>query len=101
MATNEGILAIEFEIHNEKAGALRRAGAVLEELLRNLRQLDADLAGAAPEARPRIEARRKEQWREAERHLWYLIVQRESLGVSRHEDVYSMYGIPKGMVARL
>lgn len=101
MAERDSMQALDYEIAREKAGALRRVAGVLEQHLTDLRSVQATLEGASDADRPRIEKRTSELWRESERTLWYLIVQREAMGLSHHDDVYISYRIPKGMVPRL
>lgn len=70
-------LAIEEELKAERAASLGRAGAALERAL------------AAWRGQPTPDA-----LREAQKRLWYLIVQREAMGLLKHRDVYDAYGVP-------
>ena len=74
--------ALSHELMQERASALRTCTERLETAL-------AQLAAADPEGR---------EWRalhrEAQRLLWNLVVQRESLGLHRHDTVYEVLGIP-------
>lgn len=72
-------LAIEQELKAERASSLGRAGAALERAMTAWRETP------SPEAR-----------REAQKRLWYLIVQREALGLFKHRDVYETYAVPSG-----
>jgi len=71
-------LAIEQELKAERAASLGRAGAALESALAAWR--------AAPSPTTQ---------KEAQKRLWYLVVQREAIGLRRHRDVYELYGVPK------
>jgi hypothetical protein len=71
-------LAIEHELKAERAASLGRAGAALE------RALAAWRAAPGPET-----------LREAQKRLWYLVVQREAMGLRRHRDLYEAYAVPK------
>ncbi len=73
---------IELEILREKASALHRVGDRLQRLITRLQ------AGGLSTAD--YECVR----REAERYRWYLMVQREAIGLVRHDDVMAVYPIP-------
>ena len=45
-------------------------------------------------ARARIVARHRELRAEAENQHWYLIVQREAMGLRHHGDIYELYRLP-------
>ena len=72
-------LAIEQELKAERAASLGRAGAALE------RALDAWRRSPTPT-----------NVREAQKRLWYLVVQREAMGLNRHREVYDVYAVPRG-----
>jgi hypothetical protein len=81
-------LPVELELMAEKASALAQASAKLEAAL-------AALAAADQPAAPDETRKRRSQLRaEAARRLWYLIVQREAIGLRSHEDVFRLYRIP-------
>lgn len=71
-------LAIEQELKAERAASLGRAGAALERALEAWR------------ARPGADT-----LREAQKRLWYLVVQREAMGLRKHREIYDAYGVPK------
>lgn len=71
--------AIEKEIAGERAGALARAFEALEQALR-------DLEAAT--------GRREHLLAEACERLWYLVVQREAMGLCRHQVVYEVLHVP-------
>lgn len=85
--TREGQLAgVAKELAQERASAMARITARLVASLERLRAEGERAPGAK---------------QEAERHLWYLLVQREALGLRRHDDVYHALQIPKTLVPRL
>lgn len=71
--------AIEQEIAGERAGALARAFDALELALQELE----NAAGA-----------REHLLAEACERLWYLVVQREAMGLCRHQVVYEVLRVP-------
>jgi hypothetical protein len=74
---------LEKELQRERATSLGRAGAQLEQALAAWRDAQAK-GGDAGELR-----------KEAQKRLWYLIVQREALGLRRHRELYELYAIPR------
>ncbi|MBL8953860.1 MAG: hypothetical protein JNK82_23995 [Myxococcaceae bacterium] len=70
-------LAIEPELEAERAASLGRAGRRLEVALAEWR------ASPTPET-----------LEEAQTRLWYLVVQRESIGLRVHRDLYELYDVP-------
>ena len=92
----EGFDRIEKELQAERAAALARIAGRLEELVREL----AALAAATPDdpAESLEWHRRYTERRElALRYRWYLEVQRESVGITRHDGLDEMYPIPPGL----
>lgn len=74
---------IENEILGERAGALSRAVEALERALH-------DLAGAAGR-----QARLREHLlEEACERLWFVVVQREAIGLTRHDVLYEVLRVP-------
>jgi len=88
-------LASEVELRSEKATALRRVGFKLEKLIAQIRALDEELATLTGEQRQLRLEERKKLWTEAETQRWYLIVQREAMGMTQHHDVDTLYPLPK------
>ena len=80
----------EDEIRAEMASALGRIGRRLESLLEMLNQPATTLD---PEKYENL-------LKEARMYYWYLIVQRESIGLRNHDDVRRIYAIPRA-VARV
>jgi hypothetical protein len=102
------IESIEAEIRQEKAEALGRTGERLERTLAELAELRNELlifsvaASTSPETagRDRLpELREKEEeyarlLEQARQVRHYLVIQREALGLRRHEDVDRLYAMP-------
>ena len=85
--------ALERELVGERAHALGRVAAGMEQALEDLRQFDA--AGVAdPEARADLVAVAAER-------VWFYVVQRESLGWYHHEDALAFYGVPAELILRM
>ena len=82
MAPVDDFPALSHELRQERTAALRISTERLEAALNQLAAADAG----------------SREWeahhREAERLLWYLVVQRESLGLHRHDTVYEVLRIP-------
>ena len=90
----DSTLAIEVEIRAEKASALRRVAHRVESLLAELKQLEPSLVAASGQARERLVARHRELRAEMEKQRWYLIVQREAMGLRQHDDIFELYALP-------
>jgi Na+/phosphate symporter len=90
-------LAIEVEMQSEKASALRRVASRLESLLVELVETEKAVRGLSGPARERLVARHRELRAEAEKQRWYLIVQREAMGLRHHGDIYELYRLPEAV----
>jgi hypothetical protein len=88
------LLPIEVELLREKGSALRRLGEKLERLIAELGRLEKELAATAGATRARHLARYAALRRQAESERWKMIVQREAMGLSHHEDVDRSYPLP-------
>ncbi len=111
-AAGEALARVQAEIEKEKAEALGRAGARLEEAIRALRlirdeveALEAGRATPADALGPRdAAARRRAEYdairQTAQRYHHYLIVQREALGFRKHGDVDRQYPMPGPLITR-
>jgi hypothetical protein len=75
--------AIVREIRSEKAAALAHAVEALEEALAALRALD----GAPSPARAEALAVAGER-------LWFVVIQREAMGLLRHETLFDVLEVP-------
>ncbi len=88
-------LAMEAELNREKAGALGMTGRKLEALLTECAALAQRLAITphGPERRTLLQTYRETR-RLAEQQRWYMYVQREAMGLRRHDDVERIYPPP-------
>ena len=85
----QGLVALDYELAQEQASALGRAGRRVAETL-------AALAAAETNT-----AEREALLGEAAAAVWAYFVQREMIGFRRHDDAVRVYGIPQGVLARL
>ena len=88
---------IELELMEERAAALRRISETLESLIEQLQALrgrigDVHWSSPAPEVTEYREVRRR-----AVRYRWYLEVQRESVGLRRHDTLDAIYPVPPAL----
>jgi hypothetical protein len=83
---------IQRQIRGEKASALARAVEQLEGALGALAAFEAALAaGAAP---PAAAEQRQDLLEEARERLWFVVIQREAMGLRRHEVLYEVLSVP-------
>jgi hypothetical protein len=82
------------EIADAKVAALRRIAGRLDELLEELASLRAGLDAAPPETRERLVNRFNETREQARLQRWFLEVQREAIGLLRHENLDEFYRVP-------
>ena len=78
--------SIQRQIRAEKAGALRHAFERLEAALAALAAHDARGGGAGEARRLLLE--------EAGERLWFIVIQREAMGLRRHDVLYDVLRIP-------
>ena len=81
------IVALDYEIVQEQASALGRAGRALERALAALSEHDAAPAAAGPASRTALV-------QAAGDALWRLLVQRECCGLRDARQVIRDYGVP-------
>ena len=86
-------LAVEIEIEKEKAEALGRTGRKLESCVQKVREIETGWRGS-PDSLKRQKAYRLAVKR-AHRYKYDLIVQREAVGLTAHQDVERLYALPK------
>ena len=91
----ESLARTEAELRAEKAAALARIAGTLDSLLAELRRRRETFGALSSEDRaPAVEA--YDALREQARlYRWYLVVQREALGLVRHDDVDCHYPPPE------
>jgi hypothetical protein len=87
-------VALDYEIAREQASSLGRAGRRVAETLAALAA--AEGGGAETNA-----ADRKALLGEAAAAVWSYFVQRETIGLRRHDDAVRVYAIPDEVLARL
>ncbi len=90
-------LAFEAALRGEKATALGRVGQRIEALLQQLTEVEARVASGEG-VRAELVQRHHQLREQAKLQLWYLIVQREAMGLFRHHDVYRIYEIPPKLI---
>ncbi len=76
---------VRVEILAEKAAALNHATHLLEEALYDLAHVPAE--------------RREHVLAEAAERFWCLIVQREAVGITHHEDLIEILAVPHEVIA--
>ena len=82
------------ELNEERASALKRIAGMLESLIERLGDMRARIAHTEGDARAREIAAYRELRAHAARYRWYLEVQREALGIVRHDALDEFYRIP-------
>jgi hypothetical protein len=93
MATRvDSIAAVEAELVEERAFSLGRVARTLEAHLAELGRIDAELSAAPDDAGLRDAYAQTRLL--AERYRWYLIVQREALGLRNHDLLERLYPLP-------
>jgi hypothetical protein len=90
----QGSLALESELDKERAGALGRTGQQLELSLSKCQALLDRLRASAGRERRQLVGDYREARAEAEQWRWYLCIQREAMGLRRHDDVERLYPTP-------
>jgi LmbE family N-acetylglucosaminyl deacetylase len=88
---------IDYEIIEEKAATLARVAERLEAKLAALEAVEREMG---PQPSAEALARRATLREEAAEWLWYLVVQREAVGVTHHDAVFETYRVP-GEIRRL
>jgi hypothetical protein len=89
---------LHYEIVQEHASALGRLGRGLEQALRALRDLDANLGPPATRS-PAEKRRRAAMVAEAGHALWMFVVQREACGLRDSRTVMRDYQVPPDVQA--
>lgn len=83
--------AIQRDLQAERAGALARATERLESALIELAAAEARGAAAPTPAAREL---RREALQHAGERLWFLVIQREAVGLCRHEELYEVLRVP-------
>jgi hypothetical protein len=82
------------EIAEEKAAALRRIAGRLEQLLAELAAVQAALDVAPTDDRAALVSQFNAAREQARLYRWFLEVQREAMGLLRHESLDEFYSVP-------
>ena len=86
---------LEAEMRLERTSALARLGDRLQKAIDETRALAERLRGEPPgELRERLLQQHREARQRVERDRFYLIVQREALGMTEHAVVDEIYPLP-------
>ncbi len=88
------LLPIELEMAREKASVLNAVGRKLEDVLGKLAKIEAALPTLPPGERALQVLQHGRLYEESEQLRWKMIVQREAMGLSRHDDVDRLYPKP-------
>ena len=96
-ARAEALGRTELEIKSEMAAALGRIGSTLAQLIADLLRIRDEIRVLPePERLLRIESY-NQIYSRAKQYYWYLIVQREAMGLNNHDDVYEVYKVPRSL----
>jgi hypothetical protein len=91
--STDGYARLEQELHQERASALGRIGRTLESWLTRMEVIR--VAASRPDAdHVRLAAEHAAARAAALRWRWYLEVQREAVGIRRHDRLDEMYPVP-------
>ena len=82
------------ELNEERAAALRRISGTLESLIGQLHASRERVRRASSGDRDRELAALRDLRARALKYRWYLEVQREALGIRRHEALDEFYKVP-------
>jgi hypothetical protein len=84
----------EEEIREEMASALGRIGKKLEVLIAELNKLKERAALCNDDEKANVLEEYKKIRTKARLYYWYLIIQRESVGLTNHDLLRTLYRIP-------
>jgi hypothetical protein len=90
----QALAGVDREVLAEKATALCRIGHRLEGFLLQLQQIEQTLPSVRGRDRGELIRAHAEVRKQAELYLWYLVVQREAMGLRQHGDLEDYYPIP-------
>jgi proline dehydrogenase len=83
------------ELNEERVAALRRISGTLETLIRQLQASRERLRQVSGADREREFAAFRDLRERALKYRWYLEVQREALGIRRHDTLDEFYRVPR------
>ncbi len=90
--------AIQRDLRAERAASLARATERLESALAELAAAEAACAAAPTEV---ARAHRRDALELAAERLWYLVIQREAVGLRRHEEMQDFLRVPREVRAAM
>jgi len=94
--SEEAHLRLTDELRAEQAAALRRIGERLAELLRDLEERLGRLAIVSERERALARETARTVAAEARLYRWYMVVQREAVGLRDHRCLDEVYPFPRG-----
>ena len=92
--TAETFLQIEKQLAEERVSALTRIGKRLESILGSLDELARQYRELSGSPRDQVLADYRRRHDEARKYRWYLEVQRESVGLRRHQILDRIFPLP-------
>ena len=97
MAGSDSFAHVERELLEERAAALSRIAGRLGELVAQLGELRSRFVELPEADRPASVAAFRLLREEAKLYRWYLEVQREAVGLRRHDRLDELYAIPEAL----
>ena|SRR5687767_9244532 len=94
-ARAEALGRTESELRSEMAEALGRIGRTLTEAIQDMQRLQIQFDAAPLSQRSRTIAAYQKARSRALEYYWYLIVQREAIGIRNHDSLRELYPIPE------
>lgn len=91
---DDPLTAVEADLLQQKAATLARISGTLTTLIGELDRRLASLEALPVRKRQEELASLAEVHRRAQRYFWYVMVQREALGLRRHDRLAELYPIP-------
>lgn len=88
----------ERDLHGERAAALGRAAHAFEAALAEHAAAE---AACAADPSPGPLARRRAAVADAGERLWYLVIQREAVGLRRHDELLETLRLPRDVRASM
>jgi hypothetical protein len=90
-ARSEMLGRTEAELRSEMAESLGRIGRTLEKLIGEMQEIRSQLSNPGEEEKSHY----RRLYQQANLYYWYLIVQREAIGIRNHESLIQYYRIPE------
>ena len=89
-----GTLAIEVHLRAEAASGLKSLGHLLDRQIGELQRMREEVQALKGPAREAKLAEYRKLRGETEQRKWYLVVQREAMGLYNHDDVHTLDRVP-------